>query len=124
MNRWEYSGVLEPFSKKSYEKIALHDILLFPTFYIGEGFPGAIIDAFISGVPVLATDWKYNSEIIIDGRNGSLFPPRDIHTLYNKIMFYYDNPLVLDEQKKHAQLDARKYSFFMAKEILQSLLNK
>lgn len=44
--------------------------LLFPTFCEGEGFAGTIIDAFAAGVPVIATDWHYNSSIIrhlVDG---------------------------------------------------------
>ena len=44
--------------------------LLFPTRYSGEGFAGTLIDAFAAGVPVIATDWNYNSEIVRDGYNG------------------------------------------------------
>lgn len=120
----KYHGVLDPLDRSIYYKIAQYDILLFPTFYMGEGFPGAIVDAFISGVPVLATDWKYNSEIIMDGRNGGLFPPKNIHVLYRRIMFYYNNPLLLDEQKENAQIDAKKYTFDSAQEILQSLIDR
>lgn len=118
----QYKGVLNPLSENLYNIINKYDILIFPTYYKGEGFPGAIIDAFIAGVPVLATNWKYNSEIVNDGINGGLFPPKDIKMLYEKIKFYYETPLELDTQKNNAQLDSYKYSFSNAKAILESLI--
>lgn len=38
--------------------------VLFPTYYEGEGLAGTIVDSFAAGVPVIATDWHYNSAII------------------------------------------------------------
>ena len=38
--------------------------LLFPTYFHGEGFAGCLIDAFFAGIPVIATDWLYNKDII------------------------------------------------------------
>ncbi len=33
--------------KKFFEIVAGYDLLVFPTYYIGEGFPGVIINAYI-----------------------------------------------------------------------------
>lgn len=41
-----------------------YDILIFPTHYNGEGFPGTILEGIYAGVPIIASDWKYNREII------------------------------------------------------------
>ena len=30
--------------------------MLFPTYWHGEGFPGIVIDAFVAGLLVVATD--------------------------------------------------------------------
>ncbi|HHR5883319.1 TPA: glycosyltransferase family 4 protein [Providencia alcalifaciens] len=117
-----YMGILDPLSPNLYDEINKYDILIFPTFYNGEGFPGAIIDAFISAIPVIATDWKYNSEIIKGGENGALFPPMDIDSLYNTILLYYQHPELLDNLKENAQLSSFKYSFDNAKSILSSLI--
>ncbi|MGF7420868.1 glycosyltransferase [Providencia rettgeri] len=121
-NKIIYKGILNPLSPNLYNEINKYDILIFPTYYDGEGFPGAILDAFIAGVPVIATDWKYNSEIIINGENGELFPPRNISLLYDKISLYYNNPSRLDTLKKNAQLHSYKYSFDNAKAILSALI--
>lgn len=52
-----------PFDK-SVEILKNYFSLLFPTYYEGEGFAGTVLDAMSAGVPVIASDWKYNREII------------------------------------------------------------
>ena len=54
--------------------------LLFPTFYSGEGFAGTLLDAFAAGLPVVASDWKYNSEIV-DETTGIIYPCERFETL-------------------------------------------
>ena len=71
-----YRGVAD--SDKTTELLSRYDALFFPTFYDGEGFPGTILDAFYAGLPVVASDWKYNSEIIGDEINGLIVSARDI----------------------------------------------
>src|SRR5699024_596224 len=46
----KYHGIIQP--KNVYTDISKHDVLVLPTRYEGEGFPGSIIDAYISGLPV------------------------------------------------------------------------
>ena len=69
----------------SVEVLKQYDVLLFPTYWDGEGFPGTIIDAFSAGVPVIATNWNCNSEIIDNGINGIIYPARNIENLINAI---------------------------------------
>jgi glycosyltransferase involved in cell wall biosynthesis len=74
-----YKGYLD-FSnqpEKSYETMAAYHVMLFPTYWMGEGFPGVIIDAFICGIPVIATDWNMNTEVISDGKTGRIIPVRN-----------------------------------------------
>ena len=67
----KYKGMV-PFSQST-KVLKEYDALLFPTYYEGEGFAGTIIDAFAAGLPVIASDWKYNSEIIKSGMTGVIF---------------------------------------------------
>lgn len=46
--------------------------MLFPTYFHGEGFAGCLIDAFFAGIPVIATDWLYNKDVVKDTENGLL----------------------------------------------------
>ncbi len=61
--------------------LADHDALVFPTWYEGEGMPGAVIEAMQAGLPVIASNWRSLPELVIDGRNGLLVPPRDVDAL-------------------------------------------
>lgn len=72
-------GGLVPFDK-SVEVLKNYFALLFPTYYEGEGFAGTVIDAFAAGIPVIASDWRYNSEII-SSDVGKLFPTHDVAAL-------------------------------------------
>lgn len=65
----------------SYHELSGYDVMLFPTYWKGEGFPGVLIDAFIAGLPVIASDWNMNDEIIINDVNGLLIPPKNAHAL-------------------------------------------
>lgn len=42
-----------------------------------EGVPGALIEAGLCGVPAVATDVGYVSDVVVHGRTGLLVPPRD-----------------------------------------------
>jgi glycosyltransferase involved in cell wall biosynthesis len=83
----------EPIS--TYEKLAAYNCLLFPTYWKGEGFPGVLIDAFISGLPVIASDWNMNREIIEDNVNGYIVQPRSVIALVEKMKFVIDNSALL-----------------------------
>lgn len=103
-----YGGVLE--MSEIYNVLSQYDVMLFPTRYEGEGFPGAILDAFISGIPVIASDWKYNASFIEEGYNGFLIRN-------NKIQDYIDaiNSLLRDrkqllQMKQNAYESSMRYS--------------
>lgn len=46
--------------------------LLFPTYYYGEGFPASLLEGYMAGLPIIASDWRYNQEIVHDGVTGYL----------------------------------------------------
>lgn len=66
---------------KSVDTLKEYTALLFPTYYPGEGLAGTVIDAFAAGLPVVASDWHDNANIITDGKNGFVFPTRDVNRL-------------------------------------------
>lgn len=68
----EYKGVLQPF--EIHQTLNNYDVMLLPTHYYTEGLPGSIIDAYISGIPVIVTDWKHSREFVDDGKCGYVIP--------------------------------------------------
>ena len=113
-----YKGQI-PFDK-SIETIKNYFALLFPTYYEGEGFAGTILDGFFSGVPVIASDWKHNGEIIENGYNGVLVPPRDVQLLADKLIELYHAPAQWNEKKTRCLDKAREYT---AESVVDILVN-
>ena len=76
-----YKGFLDLRCYENYNVLSSYDVMLFPTYWRGEGFPGIIIDAYIAGLPIIATDWNLNKDIVREGLTGLLIPPHDISSL-------------------------------------------
>jgi len=101
-----YRGVLAP--QDVHARLVDYDAMLFPTFYSGEGFPGVILDAMIAGIPVIASDWQDNAEFVEHGRNGLLFPARDVGALVESVRWILDHPteVICMKQEAAARADA------------------
>lgn len=76
-----YKGFIDLRDEENYNKLAQYDVMLFPTFWEGEGFPGVIIDSYIAGLPVIASRWNLNEELIENNKTGWLIEPKDTEAL-------------------------------------------
>lgn len=47
-----------------------------------EGFPNVVLEAGAMGLPQIVTDINGANEIIVEGENGTIIPPRDSEALY------------------------------------------
>lgn len=110
-----YKGMLNLKEPKGYDVLATYHAMLFPTFHPSEGFAGIFIDAFIAGLPVLASDWAYNSEIIDDGRLGVIFPTHDVAALEQAMKDCIDGKTDIAQMGRNAREEAPKYE---AKNVL------
>ena len=84
-----YGGVLE--FDHTTETLQNYFAMLFPTFFYGEGFPGNVVDAYNAGVPIIATDWLYNKDVIKDGQNGILVPIKDSDAVCGALLELYND---------------------------------
>lgn len=100
-----YKGIIDP--SETVEVLKKYYMLLFPTRWQGEGFPGTFIDAFSSGVPIIATKWNYNHEIIKNNDTGIIYS--DNETLEEKINFAIKNPNDIFRMKKECLKEAELY---------------
>lgn len=82
--------------------------MLFPTYWSGEGFPGVIIDAYIAGVPVIASDWNFNKEVVSDDF-GIIVPPRDENSLFLTMKDVLDGKYNLYAMSRACQNKAQQY---------------
>ena len=67
-----------------------------------EGFPGAIADAAIAALPVIASDWRYAQEIIGHGRCGLLFATGDNKALTETMKTVIEDRTILEPMRKNA----------------------
>lgn len=115
----KYYGPLEP--SEIYTTLEKYDIMLLPTHFYTEGLPGSILDAYISGIPVIVTKWKYATEFVEDGNTGIIIPFEDDGTaLFDAVMRYFGDTALLNRMKEGAQAKWRDFSSEKAWDILQS----
>ncbi len=70
--------------------LAASDVFVFPSYR--EGFPNVVIEAGAMGLPSIVTDINGSREIIIEGCNGTIIPPRDANTLYQAMKSFVEQP--------------------------------
>ncbi|MEL7834102.1 glycosyltransferase family 4 protein [Fodinibius sp. Rm-B-1B1-1] len=77
-----YKGAIEP--ENVLQVLSEYDVLVLPTFWSGEGYPGIIIEAFGLGIPVIATDLMGIKEMF-EKDAGILIEPRSVLELKQAI---------------------------------------
>lgn len=102
-----YKGVVD--YDKSVDVLKNYFALLFPTYYDGEGFAGTILDSMAAGIPIVASNWKYNTEIINENI-GFVYPVRDQEAFIQILKMVADNPRILLDKKKDCLREAEKYT--------------
>ena len=103
-----YRGVVE--SQNSVQALKWYYALLFPTRWHGEGFPGTILDCYASAIPVIASDWSANKEIVVHGKTGIIYPCDEIKTLTEAIEWAIDNKDKMDAMKIACRNEYEKYT--------------
>lgn len=114
----EYKGIID--FNKSVDVLKDYDCLLFLTKYKGEGFPGTLIDALYSALPVIASDWKYNKEIIVKGQTGFMYDLGDS----NKLMDISRKLILKNYDIYEIRKNCLKYAEnFKGEKIIEILIN-
>lgn len=67
------------------------DIFCFPTFVDSETLPLVVLEAMRSSLPVVASLWSGIPEMIEEGHNGYLVPPRDSSALAERLRRLLDD---------------------------------
>lgn len=66
------------------------DVFVFPSYR--EGFPNVVMQAGALDLPQIVTDINGSNEIVVNGENGLIVPPKDKYALYNAMKYFLDNP--------------------------------
>lgn len=118
----KYNGPAEP--SEIYGILEKYDAMLLPTHYYTEGLPGSVIDAYMSGIPVVVTKWKHATEFVDDEKTGLIIPFDDDGTeLYDAVLRLLNNQELLSNMKSLSQKKGYDFSSDKAWELLQKYLN-
>ena len=63
---------------------AISDALAFPSYR--EGFPNVVMQAGAMGLPSIVSDINGCNEIIVEGKNGLIIPPKNVEKLKEKML--------------------------------------
>ena len=99
--------------------IAARDVLLLPTMFPNEGYPGVVLEALALGVPVIVSRWRALPEIVSDGSNGLLCEPGDVDSLVAQMMRIAEDRPLRERLAAQAHADGQR---FQARSVLRPLL--
>lgn len=101
-----YGGVLSP--EQAVPTLRNYDVLVLPTYYQGEGHPGALIEAMMAGIPAITTAFRSIPELVEHRVNGLLVTPQDPKSLAEAIrMIYHDRQLLAEMAKRNWEMRTR-----------------
>lgn len=99
------------------------DYFVFPSYR--EGFPNVVIEAGAMGLPSIVTDINGSREIIIDGRNGIIIPPRQSDTLFRAMeVFVTDRDISRRLSAEARPLIASRYEQSYVRNCLKEYYKK
>ncbi|SEA08047.1 Glycosyl transferases group 1 [Eubacterium aggregans] len=102
-----YKGMVEP--EESVTVLKNYFALAFPTRYYTEGIPGTLVDAYMSGVPVISALWGNSEDVFIDNITGWGYKFEDIGDLERVLEKIIENPENFVKMKKSSLECAKKY---------------
>jgi glycosyltransferase involved in cell wall biosynthesis len=79
---------------------------LFPSWY--EGFSGALVEAMMAGIPIIASDIPMNLEAVTEGKTALTFKATDNQDLAEKIRFAIEHPEQMAAMGKQARREAEE----------------
>ena len=96
---------------------------------VSEGFSGALVEALITGIPIVASDIPMNIEAISPGKDAYFFCSkdwRDLHDKMNKLMNNYENACEIGQVMRMRAID--NYDIVQVVEIytntIESVVNE
>lgn len=120
---WNYKGYMDLTTDAGYELLSSYDMMLFPTYWRGEGFPGVVLDANIAGVPIIASDWNLNTEVIENNRTGIIIPTHDSRALFEAMKKVITGKMDLFGMKSACIEHVQQYDFrnVLSEELMKKL---
>jgi glycosyltransferase involved in cell wall biosynthesis len=115
-HRITFHGRLD--GKRKERLLAQSQVFVLPSLW--EGYGLAIAEAMQVGLPIIATRAGATPELIVDGINGILVPPKDAASLAQALKFLLKNPDVREGFRRQSLLLSEKFNSW--KEVGESIV--
>lgn len=115
-----YKQILDP--DMIHQTLNNYDVLILPTRYPGEGFPGAVLDSYISGIPVVVSDWKDIQSFVEHGQTGYVFDLNNEVEFGNGLIYLSKNKDILFQMKLNSFEKSKEYSADKCWEIIKPFI--
>jgi coenzyme F420-reducing hydrogenase beta subunit len=103
------TGLVEDHLKPLYHKAS--NVFCLPSMIGTECYPLTTLEAMTCGVPIVASKIGGISDVVKDGENGLLVPPRDSGALANAIIYLLENEEIGDKMGKNGREKVGGYSW-------------
>ena len=109
LTSWARDGVVEWWGFRPDMETVLSEchVVCLPTYY-GEGVPKVLIEAAAAGRPIVTTDTPGCRDIVRNGHNGLLVPPRDVARLADALRRLISDPAARAEMGRRGQQRAKE----------------
>ena len=114
-----YGGVAAPEQVPAI--METHDVLVLPTRFSGEGYPGVVIEAFQMGLPVIVTRLPALQELVTDGKNGLFVEVGSVDSLVEAIAGICSNDQLFQQLRSGALETGDRYRVDLAATIIEDL---
>lgn len=119
-NNIRYKGIID--ANNAIDTLKKYDIFCLPTKYYGEGTSGALIEAMISGLPPLVSNYSQAKDLVSDGNTGFIYSFNSVSDLKNRLIYISKNKDSLERIGKNAQVFASQYTYLSNREKFIQLL--
>lgn len=119
---FKYKGILQP--HEVIPTLKQYDVLIFPTHYEGEGCPGILVEALSVGLPIIASNWKYNEEFVENGINGFLCDTYDAAEYVSAIKALLNDLMLRKLMAEQSYLKSEVFSIDNAKRLMAAIMAK
>lgn len=106
--------------KEYFSSINNYDLMLFPTYWHGEGIAEACVEAKIAGVAIIASNHNHNQEIVDESKNeGVIVEKGYIDGYVDTIMELYNNPEKLNKLKTGSYESRKRFDISSYDELFK-----
>lgn len=96
--------------------VSTQDVLLFPSKYQGEGYPGSVIEALHVGAAVVVSNWRYLPELVEN--NGFVLESNKSQDIKNIMFKYIEDNNLLKKHKINSKNLSHKYDSNLWNELV------